>query len=120
MKLESPDSNTRNNLLNRETQLAWIPEYKFCENRRWRADHACLAIRTIIEIDGGIWIRGRHSRGAGKEADNVKLNTAAAMGWWVLRYSTQQFTSGQWIDEIAAIVKRLSCSGGGVGDGGRH
>jgi len=107
VKVSALDSQSRNIMLSRETKLVWIPEHKFCETRRWRADHACLAIRTIIEIDGGIWIRGRHSRGAGKEADNVKLNTAAAMGWFVLRYSTQQFASGQWIDEIAAIVDRL-------------
>lgn len=107
MKLTTLDSQTRNNWLASETKLAWIPEYKFCLTRRWRADHACTAIMTIIEIDGGIWVRGRHSRGLGKEADNVKLNTAAALGWYVLRYSTQQFASGQWIDEIAAIVERL-------------
>jgi very-short-patch-repair endonuclease len=107
VKLTTLDSQTRNNWLTNETKLAWLPEYEFCSTRGWRADHACTAIRTIIEVDGGIWIRGRHSRGKGKEADNVKLNTAASFGWWVLRYSTQQFASGQWIDEVAAIVERL-------------
>ena len=107
MRIQSLDSPNRNILLNRETGLLWLPEHQFCTSRKWRADHACVQIRTIIEVDGGIWTRGRHSRGAGKEADNIKLNTAAALGWYVLRYSTAQFASMEWIEEIRAI--RLRC-----------
>lgn len=106
MKLKL-DSTARTLLLNKETGLFWVPEYQFCETRNWRADHACPAIRTLIEVDGGIWTRGRHSRGAGQEADNEKLNTAAVMGWFVLRYSTGQFERGMWIEEVLALMARF-------------
>lgn len=107
MKLKSIDPATRNAWLITETGLHWISEHKFCDTRKWRADHACESLRVIIEVDGGNWTNGRHNRGKGKEADNVKLNTAAALGWYVLRYSTAQFASGSWIEELAAIRLRV-------------
>jgi hypothetical protein len=35
----------------------------------WRADFAHLASRTLIEIEGGIYVSVRHNRGAGFAAD---------------------------------------------------
>jgi hypothetical protein len=40
----------------------------------------------LIEIDGGIWAGGRHTRGAGFVGDMEKLNAAAILGYRVLRY----------------------------------
>jgi hypothetical protein len=42
-------------------------ELRFQPERKWRDDFAHLASRTLIEVEGGIFIRGggRHSRGAG-------------------------------------------------------
>ncbi len=36
---------------------------------KWRADFAHLPSRTLIEIVGGIYVHGRHNRGAGFAAD---------------------------------------------------
>lgn len=107
MRIKALDSAARNAWLMRETGLLWTPEYAFCSTRRWRADHANETIRTLIEVDGGVWTGGRHSRGKGQEADNEKLNTAAVYGWFVLRYSTQQFASGIWIEEVLTLMKRF-------------
>jgi very-short-patch-repair endonuclease len=43
---------------------------------------------VAVEIDGGQWVAGggRHNR----DSDREKLNHAAADGWRVLRFSTQQ------------------------------
>jgi len=43
---------------------------------------------VAVEIDGGQWVAGggRHNR----DSDREKLNHAAANGWRVLRFSTQQ------------------------------
>jgi len=37
-----------------------------------------------VEVDGGTWTGGRHTRGAGFEADCEKLNAAVIAGFRVL------------------------------------
>ena len=66
-----------------------VAEYQFAPPRRWRFDFAFPAQRLAVEFDGGQWViaGGRHNR----DGDREKLNTAAAMGWRVLRYSNQQW-----------------------------
>jgi very-short-patch-repair endonuclease len=60
-------------------------EYKFSAARRWRADYCHTASRTIIELEGGIYSAGRHTRAAGYLGDIEKYNAAAAMGWRIIR-----------------------------------
>lgn len=61
-----------------------VPEYTFAKPRRWRFDYAWPLHRLALEIDGGVWTQGRHTRGAGKIADMEKLSEAAILGWRVL------------------------------------
>jgi hypothetical protein len=61
------------------------PEYRFHPTRKWRFDYAWLSHKVAVEVEGGVWIRGRHSRGAGMLKDMEKYNRAAAMGWRVFR-----------------------------------
>ena len=63
----------------------WVAEHKFHPVRRWRFDFAAPAAMVAIEIEGGVWTRGRHSRGVGMVADMQKYNSAAAIGWSVIR-----------------------------------
>jgi very-short-patch-repair endonuclease len=65
-------------------------EYRFHNTRKWRFDFACSTRKLAIEIDGGIWSGGRHSGGIGQIKDMEKLNTAAILGWRVLRFTPQQ------------------------------
>ncbi len=69
-------------------------EYRFAPPRRFRFDFAWPSLRIAMEIDGGIWTRGRHTRGAGVERDMEKLNLAAVNGWRVLRFSPRMVLDG--------------------------
>jgi very-short-patch-repair endonuclease len=74
-------------------QARWpdaVAEFKFHGLRKWRADFAIPSKRLLIEIDGGIFSGGRHTRGAGFLADMEKMNNATMLGYRVLRYSPQQ------------------------------
>lgn len=62
------------------------PEFElvFAPPRRWRFDVAWPAHRLAIEVQGGIFVRGRHNRGAAMLKEWEKLNAAAAAGWRIL------------------------------------
>ena len=84
-----------------ETELVFHP------GRRWRADFAHLPSRTLIEIEGGIWIQGRHNRAEGFLADIEKYFEAALAGWMVLRLSERQLTL-EIVERIVNFVNAAS------------
>jgi len=69
-------------------------EYRFCPTRRWKFDYAYVKEKVAIEVQGGIWTRGRHSRPFGQIGDMEKLNRAQIMGWIVLQFTPSQIRSG--------------------------
>ncbi len=95
--------------LARQCELSGLPmpveEFRFHSVRRWRFDYAFIAQRLAVEIDGGGFVNGRHSRGSGIEKDCEKLAEALALGWRVLRVTPKHVKSGQaltWITRLLA------------------
>lgn len=68
--------------------LEIVKEHKFHPVRKWRFDYAIIDLKIAVEVDGAVWVGGRHNRAAGYIADMEKLNTATSMGWLVLRITT--------------------------------
>ena len=62
-------------------------EYKFHPTRRWRFDFAWPEKKVAVEIEGGVYIDGRHTRGKGYERDLEKYNAAVTDGWKVFRFT---------------------------------
>ena len=62
-----------------------VKEYKFHPERRWRFDYAVPAYKIALEVEGGVWTQGRHTRPQGFLGDIEKYNTATLMGWRVFR-----------------------------------
>ena len=46
-----------------------VPEYRWHPVRKFRADYALPLHRVLIEIHGGLWVNGGHSRGRCRRAD---------------------------------------------------
>lgn len=65
------------------------PEHKFHDTRKWRFDFAWVKQKVALEVDGGVWVQGRHSRGSGLVQEHEKMNHAASAGWKVFRATPQ-------------------------------
>jgi very-short-patch-repair endonuclease len=81
----------------------WIREYRFDRKRRWRLDFAWPEERFGVEVHGGIWTQGRHTRGAGFERDREKMAEALASGWRVLEVTAGQVRTGEALAWILRI-----------------
>jgi very-short-patch-repair endonuclease len=62
-----------------------VREHRFHPVRRWRFDYAWPSEKVALEVEGGVWTGGRHTRGAGFVADIEKYNAATVAGWRVVR-----------------------------------
>lgn len=62
--------------------------------------------RVCVEVEGGVYSGGRHTRGAGFTADAAKYNRAATQGWYVLRVTAEHIKSGQALAWIQQMVQR--------------
>jgi very-short-patch-repair endonuclease len=78
-------------------------EFRFHPIRKWRADFAHLGSRTLIEIEGGIYIYGRHNRPAGFAADLGKYFEASLAGWRVVRLGPKELTL-EHLERLVALM----------------
>jgi len=87
--------------------ITYEREYKFCPGRRWRADFYIKPL-ILVEVEGGVWVKGRHTRGAGYTMDAEKYNEAQILQFMVLRFVPEHIRSGEALRTIerAIDVKR--------------
>lgn len=67
-------------------------EVQFAPPRKWRFDY--LWGKVALEVQGGIWTRGRHVRGAALLQEHEKLNAAAVLGFRVLFCTPHDLETG--------------------------
>lgn len=87
----------------------WVREHRFDPPRRWRFDFAWTGELVALEVHGGVWSHGRHTRGGGFTRDREKMNRARELGWWVIEATTEHVRDGramEWVRE--ALEKRRS------------
>lgn len=92
--------------LNQQMTLAGLHyerEHKFHPRRGWRFDFAWLPEMLAVEVEGGIWSNGNHNRGRGFIEDAEKYNTAALMGWTVLRIPQNWICSNKGVECATAL-----------------
>jgi hypothetical protein len=64
-----------------------MDEYQFHDSRKWRFDFAWPLQKVALEVDGGIFVNGRHNQGAAMLLQWEKENTAQSMGWHIFKCS---------------------------------
>ena len=81
-------------------------EYRFDPTRRWRFDFAWPEKHIAVEIEGGQWVNGRHSRGKGFEADCRKYLAALIQGWTVVRATPAMINDGSVIQFVSNTLTK--------------
>jgi hypothetical protein len=87
-------------------------EVVFAPPRRWRFDlvidcrNSDQCGLVAVEVEGGSWIQGRHTRGSGFEADCEKYNEATILLWRVLRVTPGMVTDGRALQWIMRLLGR--------------
>lgn len=92
----------------RQIGLVGLPEpateLRFHPVREWRFDLAWEGQRLAVEVEGGIWMQGRHTRGKGFEEDCLKYGEAMVLGWRVLRITPGMIDRGTAVDLLQRIL----------------
>ena len=82
-----------------------ILEYKFAfPERKWAMDYAWPAQKVALEVEGGVWTKGRHTRGTGFLRDMEKYNRATLLGWRVVRCTPDTLVSVETLDMLRGLL----------------
>ena len=82
-------------------RIEHVRQYRIFPDRKNTVDFAILRDKIIIEVEGGIWRKGRHIRPQGFINDCEKYNRATMEGWKVYRIPTD------WIRSVSKADKRF-------------
>ena len=85
----------------------FIREHKFHHARRWKMDYAHMPLCICLEVEGGIWIKSRHTSPTGFLNDIEKYNEATLAGWAVLRCTPQMIEDGTAYQLVERALKEL-------------
>jgi hypothetical protein len=72
-----------------------VAEYRFSPPRRWRFDWAWPEAKVALEVQGGVFTAGRHTRGAALMKEHEKVNTAAFLGWRLFYCTPRQVADSE-------------------------
>lgn len=71
-----------------------VAERKMIPGRKFSCDLVWPTQLIVVEVNGGAFIGGRHSRGIGQVKDWEKLNLLALQGLCVLQVTPRQVSNG--------------------------
>ena len=100
--------------------IDYVRELVFARPRRFRFDFALTSHRIAIEVEGGGWSGGRHTRGTGFKSDLQKYELAVRSGWTVYRCDPAMVSSGGAMDTIRILIAikegGIESLGNGIGE----
>jgi len=84
-----------------------VLEHRFHPVRKWRFDFAFPEYKVALEVEGGIWLPkgGRHNRPVGMVKDMEKYNTAAEMGWRILKVEPKRLMTSATVEMIKRAIE---------------
>jgi hypothetical protein len=94
-------------LVAQTTNTECIKEYAFHPTRRWRFDYALPEYKVAIEVEGGVWVSGRHINPKGFLGDMEKYNEATRLGWHLIRCTPETQYSTATLDLIKETINNI-------------
>jgi len=91
-------------LVRRMTGFDVTPEHRFHDTRKWRIDYAIIQEKIAIEVEGGAYIKGRHTRPSGFIADMEKYNELTRAGWRLIRVTPKELMTMKTINLIKDLI----------------
>lgn len=85
-----------------------VPEYKFHPTRKWRFDYAWPHLLLALEVEGGAFVAGRHTRGVGFVKDLEKYSEAAILGWRIVRVTPKQVKNGEALTLVERALRQVA------------
>lgn len=70
-----------------------VHELSFHPARKWKFDFAYPEKRLAFEVEGGLWVNGRHNRAVDKDIE--KYTAAALLDWFVYRVTPEAIRDGR-------------------------
>ena len=83
-----------------------VRQYKFLENRNFRFDFAWIEEKIALEVEGGIYTQGRHTRGSGFIKDCEKYNLAILNGWKVFRVADNLIENRFFYEKLKSFIEK--------------
>jgi very-short-patch-repair endonuclease len=74
--------------------------------RKWRADLCWPERKLIVEVDGGVYVGGRHTRGRGYEEDCRKQAAGVLLGFRWLKVTPTHIDTEEAVKWISAAIER--------------
>lgn len=85
-------------------QYRWATELTTATGRprQFRADFAFLEFRLLVQVHGGLWMRGGggHSHPMHIEKDLEQQQCAVLLGWWIFPVTTDEVKNGKAIELV--------------------
>tara|TARA_R110000803_G_scaffold114896_1_gene183328 strand:+ start:63 stop:386 length:324 start_codon:yes stop_codon:yes gene_type:complete len=91
-------------LIKEDLNLEAVLELKFHPTRRWRIDIAIPSLMIAIELEGGVYTKGRHTRPSGFLGDIEKYNNLTILGYKLLRYAHVKHSYNDIITELKEYI----------------
>jgi len=87
--------------------IAYEREVCFHPTRKWRFDFIFPESRKLaVEVDGGTFSGGRHTRGVGYQGDCDKFNQATLLGWAVIHVTSKMLDDLTGLALVKEMLKR--------------
>lgn len=81
-----------------------VRELKFHSVKGWKFDFAWPDLMIALEVEGGIFIGGRHSGGVGMLQDFSKYNEAAIAGWRIVKVVPKELNTRATLQMLRRIL----------------
>lgn len=85
--------------------FAVVKEFKFHPARQWRLDYAIPDRKVAVEVEGGVWTEGRHTRGSGFVKDMEKYNELACLGWLLIRCTPSKLFTSKNFENVQKCIE---------------